>query len=365
MDLSAFSESYEEAREKFLQAAGRHGLPVVSYEHTEQRGPAGERLFMDVARIGPADASHVLVVGSGTHGIEGYSGSAAQIHWLNHRDAANLPDDVAVLFFHAHNPWGFAHALRFTEENVDLNRNFVDFSQPLPANPGYAKVHTLLDYDQWDDEVVANSFVQLDALREQIGEQAFSDAFNGGQYTHADGIFYGGQRVQWSNQTFRRAIEQHLDGVQAAAFIDLHTGIGPERGHVFLCFHQPESPAYERARQWWGDKAVNREGVTHKAVARYQGLLVDAFVDMQPGVQTTAVVVEFGTLPRPKMQRASMAARWLWASRDVDQNLRERLMQDVRDAFYPSAPDWRAGMLTQSEEIFDRAVAGLGQAVTQ
>ena len=39
---------------------------------------------------------------------------------------------------------GFAHALWFTEENVDLNRNFVDFSQPLPQNPRYAEVHALI-----------------------------------------------------------------------------------------------------------------------------------------------------------------------------------------------------------------------------
>ena len=100
--------------------------------------------------------------------------------------------------------------------------------------------------------------------------------------------------------------------------------------------------------------------MTHKAVARYQGLLVDAFVAMLPEAETTAVVVEFGTLPRPRMQRASMAARWLWSTRTPTW-LRATLMRDIREAFYPSAPDWRAGVLVQSREIFDRALAGLGQ----
>ncbi|OWT73498.1 MULTISPECIES: DUF2817 domain-containing protein [unclassified Achromobacter] len=367
--LSAFSETYADARAKFLAAATAAGAAISSYEHEAQRGPQGERLYLDAALLGAADAAKVLVVGCGTHGIEGYSGSAAQTHWLRRLASTGqaLPTGTAVLFLHAHNPWGFAHALRFTEENVDLNRNFIDFDQPLPANAGYPDVHALIARQDWDDGAVDGIFERLSALRESIGEQAYSDAFNGGQYTHADGIFYGGVRQQWANAAFRRAIGDHLAHADAAAIIDLHTGIGPERGHVFLCFHPPGSPAYERARAWWGERAVNREGVTHKAVATYQGLLVDAFVAMLPRTETTAVVVEFGTLPRPRMQRASMAARWLFATSGAtssatpaaDQALRERLLNDVREAFYPSAPDWRAGVLAQSEDIIDRAVAGL------
>lgn len=358
-NANVFSESYADARAVFLRAAEAAGARIASYEHESQRGPEGERLYLDAAMVGPVRASRVLVVGCGTHGIEGYSGSAAQTHWLRGQAARTLPPDVAVLLLHAHNPWGFAHALRFTEENVDLNRNFVDFGAPLPANPDYARVHELIARPQWDDAEVDAIFERLSALRAAIGEQAYSDAFNGGQYTHPDGIFYGGVREQWSNGAFRRAVREHLQHARAAAIIDLHTGIGPERGHVFLCFHPEGSAAYERARAWWGERAVNREGVTHKAVAKYQGLLVDAFVAMLPQAETTAVVVEFGTLPRPLMQRASMAARWLWASKTEDAGLRRRLMREVREAFYPSAPDWRAGVLRQSEDIIGRAVAGL------
>lgn len=85
-----------------------------------------------------------------------------------------------------------------------------------------------------------------------------------------------------------------------------------------------------------GERAVNRDGVTHKAVARYQGLLVDAFVAMLPEAETTAVVVEFGTLPRPRMQRASMAARWLWEHQDADGALRAMLMRDIRGRSTPA-----------------------------
>jgi hypothetical protein len=365
MTANVFSESYTEARDKFLEAAGRAGAAVTSYLHEQQTGPQGEPLYLDVARLGRADARRVLVVGCGTHGIEGYSGSAAQTHWMRMHARDSLPDDVGVIFFHAHNPWGFAHALRFTEENVDLNRNFVPFDGRLPSNAEYQLVHRVLDQPEWNDATVESIFEGLAGLRGSLGEQGFSDAFNGGQYSHGDGIFYGGVRPQWSNAAFRRAVEEQVQNAESAALIDLHTGIGPPRGHVFLCFHPAGSDAYERARGWWGERAVNREGVTHKAVANYQGLLVDAFVEMLPGLRTTAVVVEFGTHPRERMQRASMAARWLWSHGEADAQLRAEIMREIREAFYPADPRWREGVLEQSCQIIDSGVAGLAAEVSR
>lgn len=359
IDLPEFSETYTEAREKFMMAAENVNATLTAHKHPTETGPKGESLFLDVARIGNRFAKRVLVVGSGTHGIEGYAGSAAQIHWLKNFAPEFMDEDIAVLLLHAHNPWGFAHDLRCTEENVDLNRNFVDFDKPLPVNDKYKLVHTLISKEQWNEQEIEETFQELSNLREEIGEQEFSNAFNGGQYIYPDGIFYGGARQQWSNKIFRHVIQENLAEVSDAAIIDLHTGIGPEDGHVFLCFHPSFSEGYQRARAWWGDRAVNREGVTHKAVAHYQGLLVDAFVDMLPNQNTTAVVVEFGTLPRHAMQRASMAARWLWASRTCDNKLRDIIMKEIREAFYPDTLSWRTGVLKQSHEIIDRAIAGL------
>ena len=137
-ETDAFSANYEQAREKFLLAAQEAGLPVEQHLHPF-RGPRGEDLSMDVVRDGPADARALLVVTSACHGVEGFAGSAVQVACL--RDAGwrgyAHAREVAVLYVHALNPWGFAHLRRVTHEKVDLNRNFVDFSHPLPANDGY------------------------------------------------------------------------------------------------------------------------------------------------------------------------------------------------------------------------------------
>jgi len=357
-ELGAFSDSYAEARKKFLDAARRAGAKLASYQHPGERGPAGEALCLDVAVLGPGNASRVFVLGSGTHGIEGYTGSAVQRAWL--RGRPRLPKDTAVVFFHAQNPWGFAHKTRVTEENVDLNRNFVDFSRPLPANPGYEEIHPVVALRDWNELAIAECFVKLDHFRERVGEKAFSDAFNGGQYAHADGIFYGGARAQWANGAFREAVANHLGRARKVAYLDLHTGIGPWCGHVYLCFHPEGSPARERARAWWGERAVNLEGVTHKKLASYSGTIVDAFIEMLPDAETTTIVVEFGTRPRREMQRAGLAQRWMRFEGPRDPVLAAKVRREYEAAFYPAEPEWRAAVLEQSREFIDRGVAGIG-----
>jgi Protein of unknown function (DUF2817) len=360
-DLTAFSASYGEARRKFVDAARGAGATVFEYRQPVLKGPHGEALCLDVAVAGPEDAERVLVAGSGTHGIEGYSGSAAQIAWLLEGRVQRLPKKTAMVLFHAHNPWGFAHKARGTEENVDLNRNFVDHAKPYPPNPGYADVHPIVTPENWSDASVAEIFRGLDAYRQKVGEKAFSTAFNGGQYSHADGVYFGGHREQWANYAFREAVLKHVAHARHAAIIDLHTGIGPWMEHIYLCFHRDGSPARKRARDWWGERAVNLAGVTHKALADYQGVLTDAFAAMLPKAEVTCIVVEFGTLKREEVQRANMAGRWLRYHGAKNPALARKVHEQFCEAFYPSDPQWRAAVLEQSAEIFERGIKGIGR----
>jgi len=359
-EVSVFADSYREARDNFLRAARRAGAKHQAYQHPTERGPSGEPLYLDVSVLGPGNAANIFVLGSGTHGIEGYSGSAAQCAWL--RGRPRLPKDTAVVFFHAQNPWGFAHKTRVTEENVDLNRNFIDFSKPAPANPGYAELHPQLLTRTWDDASVDAIFARLDAFRERVGEKAFSDAFNGGQYSHADGLFYGGAQPQWANSAFRQAVGTHLSRARRVSYLDLHTGIGPWGEHIYLCFHPEGSPARERARAWWGERAVNLQGVTHKKLATYNGTIIDAFASLLPDAEVTSIVVEFGTLPRRDMQRAGLAQRWLRFEGQRDPVLAAKVRREYEAAFYPKDPAWRRAALEQSRDFIDRGVKGISSS---
>ena len=135
-----FSESYAEARPKFCSAAAAAGGALRSWFNPKARGPNGELLYLDTARFGAADAANMLVLIAGTHGVEGHCGSGAEIAWLQNGGPAKLPKDTGALLIHAINPYGFAWSRRVTEDNVDLNRNFVDHDKAYPKNDGYLAI---------------------------------------------------------------------------------------------------------------------------------------------------------------------------------------------------------------------------------
>ena len=157
-------------------------------------------------------------------------------------------------------------------------------------------------------------------------------------------------------------METHLGRARKVAYLDLHTGIGPWREHIYLCFHPHGSPARERARAWWGERAVNLQGVTHRQLATYSGTIIDAVAGMLPEAEVTSVVVEFGTRPRPEMQRAGMAQRWIRFEGPRDPVLAAKVRREYEAAFYPADPEWRSAVLEQSKEFIDRGVAGISSS---
>ena len=101
-----FSQSYAEARDKFLAAARARGAHVFREVHPSDQGVDGEELSIDLARIGDEKAAGLLLLSSGTHGVEGFCGSGCQVALLH--DEVFMTEveraGVAVLMLHALNP---------------------------------------------------------------------------------------------------------------------------------------------------------------------------------------------------------------------------------------------------------------------
>src|SRR5579862_4868516 len=143
--MEPFSESYSEARTRFLEAATQNDAAISSYKYPSV-GPDGEQLYVDVARIGPLQPELAIVVVSGTHGVEGFCGSACQTAWLAGSGHGETGETTSVYLVHALNPYGFAWLRRVTHENVDLNRNFIDFHRDrLPNNAEYSILSHILN----------------------------------------------------------------------------------------------------------------------------------------------------------------------------------------------------------------------------
>src|SRR6187399_704066 len=171
-NIHSFAADYSEAREKFLAASRLAGATHHRYDNAT-KGPRGEHLSTDVARLGPEDASRIVMTISSTHGVEGYCGSGFQVDWLAGIGAAGLPRDTAAVWVHAINPYGFAWTRRVTEEGNDLNRNYVDHSKLYPVNEGYLAIADYLIPKDMSEAGIKAAETKLADYRKKVGDIAY------------------------------------------------------------------------------------------------------------------------------------------------------------------------------------------------
>lgn len=355
----AFSTSYAQARQKFLAAAQAAGLAVQSHHHPLP-GRDGESLAMDVVRDGPDDARSLLIISSACHGVEGYCGSGVQVHAL-HDDAwrqAARDAGVAVLYIHALNPYGFSHVRRVTHENVDINRNFHDYSKPLPTSPAYREIHALLLPEVWPPD--ADNQKALKAYIEAHGMPAFQAAMSGGQHEFADGLFFGGRGPTWSNLTLRNVLREHGRTCKRLAWIDLHTGLGPSGvgERIFAC--ADDKAALARAKAWWGPGITSiYDGSSTSAFLT--GLMWMSAYEECPQAEYTGIALEYGTKPWEAVTHALRGDHWLALHPEAPAALRQQIKQDLMDAFYIDTNTWRMQIIEQAVEAMHQATQGLSR----
>jgi len=353
----SFSTSYNEARAKFVEAAKAAGGVLESIAHPE-RGPDGKDLSTDTAWFGPRDAKRVLVLISGTHGVEGYCGSGAQVDWLRRREIDNVPAGTGVLMIHAINPYGFAWDRRVTEDNVDLNRNWIDFSQRLPENRDYATLSDAICPAAWSEDAQKESLGVVMKFVAARGMAAFQQAISGGQYTHPKGVFFGGAAPTWSRRTQTDILKSMLAKAARIVIIDYHTGLGPWGFAEQIVPLARESDVFKRAHAWFGAAVTSPVSGTSTS-ADIMGDGLSAAVQLLHHAQVTCVALEVGTKPVMEVLNALRADTWLHAHGDLRSPAGRDIKKQIRDAFYGDADDWKGMVAGQSLLACRQALAGL------
>jgi hypothetical protein len=354
-----FAQTYAEARAKFIAAAEAAALDVESHAHP-MLGRDGEPLALDVVRDGPRDARSLLIVSSACHGVEGFCGSGVQTALLHDPDWRRAARDagVAVLYLHALNPYGFSWWRRTTQENVDLNRNFHDFSAPLPRNEGYDELAALIVPPTWPPS--AENEAALQRFAQARGVPALQATITGGQYAHPEGLFYGGRNPTWSHVALRHVLRDHATRCARLGWIDLHTGLGPSGVGELIFACRDDAAALQRARAWWGDTVTSIYDGTSSS-APLQGLMWLAAYEECAQAEYTGIALEYGTLPILAMIDALRADQWVENHPEAAPALRAQVKQRTRDAFYPDTDEWKQRVVDQALAAAHGAVRGLAQ----
>jgi hypothetical protein len=354
----AFGDTYAAARTRFRAAAEARKADLAEHVHPRAKGPAGEALAIDVARVGARDADALLVLTSGTHGVEGFCGSGIQVALLEDPafDAALARSHAEALLVHAVNPYGFAHLRRTNEDNVDLNRNFRDFGAPIARNAAYAEIHPFIVPTTWP--AGPDTEHKLGAYLAQRGPAALQAAVTMGQYEFPDGLFFGGASPAWSNVTLR-GIFRSL-GVQRKriGWIDVHTGLGPA-GHGEKIYSGPDDAAMlARTRAWFGADVTSFYSGSSTS-AEVTGSVSAAAIESCPGVEYAGIGLEFGTVPLDHALQALRADQWLANHPDTPAPKHAAIKRALREAFYTDTDAWKGMVYGQARVAVFQALQGL------
>lgn len=357
-----FSDSYAQARAAFMSSAAAAGARVFQYVHPTVRAPDGGTLSCDVAVLGPRDAGKALVAIAGTHGVEAYTGSMAHTRLLRSPELLRAAPDCRIVLVHAINPYGFAVDSRTNENNVDLNRNFIDHDAPHPRNDLYAEVHAIVCQGAYSAERHARQMNDLHQWTERRGADARNQALIAGQYTHPSGKSYGGRGREWSNRVLEQIAREHLRGVEKIAFIDWHTGLGRYGEELLLTFNAPGTPEYRQCERWWGhERIAATHGFDGAQRPAYQGLLFYGMQAFVAPAQLAGAAIEFGIMPNEAQEGIFMLDHWLRFGdhAGVSAAVLADVRRQVRDAFTPPDPEWRKSVGTRALALMEDALAGL------
>jgi hypothetical protein len=352
INTAVFPNSYAAARQHWLahisKLSGHHlTYPCIG------NGPENEPLVTDTFWIGPEDATRVLVLIGGTHGIEGFVGTAVQIDQLEliSNGQMAIPNNTAVLMIHALTPWGYAWQRRCDADGVDLNRNSVDFAKPLPENKGYEQLKNSLYLADANQRKIA-----LAEFGQQHGRVALEQAISAGQYSDPQGPFYGGKTPAHGRRVCEELISQYALQERDLAVIDLHSGLGSYGYGEIICDHQPDSAGSRAAHHWYGDSLTLPLLGTSSSVPK-TGLLDYAW-HSNMNARSSYITLEFGTFSTDQLFEILLRDHQLWADAG---NLSARLEHRnvMRHHFCPDEQAWKEMVLFRARQVIAQGLYGV------
>ena len=348
-----FSPSYEEARQRFRSLAGDAGH-LASYP-VDALSPSGGELTMDVARIGPADARRLLIVSSGTHGAEGFFGSAVQLAFLG--SGGELPPDTALLLIHAVNPFGFSHLRRVNEENVDLNRNFLlDGEDYSGSDPGYAEFDPMLNPPTPPGGL---EFFLLRSVWNIMvhGLPALKNSLAQGQYDFPMGIFFGGSGPSASKRIFTEELEGWVGDAERILHLDFHTGLGKWGTYVLAAGGEVQDAERRALASHFGDcvQMLDPGGVLYEIRGEFGTWCKSRFPDRT----YHALLAEFGTYSILRvlgaLRKENRATHW------GDDASQAEARKELLEVFAPANPSWRRLVTREGLQIIRQGMELLSE----
>ncbi len=356
-----FPLSYDECRDRFRWTVVNAGLGVDAVP-IAARGPHGQELTIDVTTIGAPHPRRALVVLSGVHGDEGFSSSTllcdAVDRWVAGGVDAALADDAAIVMIHGVNPWGMAYWRRQNESNVDLNRNWGrDERTEIPDNVGYNALHPVL-CPSGDRPPSPESLLDVTrAMVEERGYQWVKSAVSAGQYSHPDGLYFGGDRTEESNRCLAEIVAARLAGAEEVLVVDLHTGHGAFGTYTLLSHVADDHPDDAWLCSVFDAERIECTAAPDATTGPKHGQIAAGLADVVPGATWRTVTMELGTISDTRMILNERAEHWVHVHGDRSVPEHAHIVWDHRCGSTPDDPEWERLARLHGITVLDAAHA--------
>lgn len=302
----------------------------------------------------------LLVLFSGTHGIEAFVGSAVQ-RWLVDQAYVQNRENVNILMIHGLNVYGFKNKRRVNENNIDLNRNFITNRSVFSSDDSGYK--NLYDYLNPNSDAIHGLFSNIKFMWTAVtkivrfGLENLRNSVLRGQYTYPQGLYYGGNMVAKQWELMNQLIDKYVKGHTKMFVIDLHTGYGT-RGKLHLLANGKKE-GNPLAEIFTEENEIDYG--SDKKFYSIQGEMLSFFIhetnyklkDKAPA--SVGITFEYGTLDSQKttgsiesLRRMVYENQNFWHPAKDPQDA-EKIKNDFVEMFNPSDREWRKTILDQTE----------------
>ena len=341
-----FSDSYSQARTRFANMALAKGLTVDSYTF-KGTGSEGEKLTMDTIEWGDPASDNVLFIVSGTHGVEGFAGSACQLALLDQVDTLAL-SNCRIVLIHAVNPFGFSFLRRTNENNVDINRNFSALTN-LPGTDN-TQEHAIIRQLRKTSNGYQMVKLYLMLVWQIINghRAAMQSLITAGQYGNERDLFFGGTHESASAAFWHELLGKYKSS--RLYLMDIHTGLGKHGQAHVLSEAQESSSAYQDNQLYFKDCNLVHTAHDTSLSARLTGTLSSQLPEPD-----NAITLEYGTFGGLTVLSALAIENYhYWHNRNSRQHHRAR--RHLKAIFNPASPKWQETVLESFWEILARQV---------
>lgn len=356
--LKFFSESYVEAREKFLASAGALDGTIETHINVAAGDLNGYPLATDVCYLGPKRPRCLILISSGSHGVEGFCGSGVQVGLLENNVVDLFPEKMGIFLIHALNPYGFAHCRRVNEDNVDLNRNFLNFSTATAPDSYYSITRDDIYPSNWTGASKLEVERQIHRFIDTHGLSSLQKAVSSGQRSYPQDPFFAGTKPTWSRCLWENFIDRILQLTKQVVHFDVHSGLGTCGALECILPVHEKGVAYHRAVDWYGKETLSCPAFANSSSPHIAGDLPSALRERCP--EAVTVGLEFGTVELEEMLLAVIVDNWLVfnlesATSEQKKNVKKR----IKSAFYVDTDEWKKAVWQQSVDMVQKTARGL------